>query len=78
METRLLLPAVAFMSPGIVVETDFPLQSVTGVPFPYRLRLRNESAFLQHVQVSVGTSESFKLSGLNPSKATSVLNLHHS
>ena len=63
METRLLLPAVDFVRPVIVVESSFPPQAVAGAPFPYTLRLRNESSLLQHVQVSVGANDSFMFSG---------------
>lgn len=65
-ETRLLLPAVDFVRPVLSVEASFPPCSTAGVPFPYTLRLHNESLLLQHVQISVGASEGFLFSGAAP------------
>ena len=62
-ETRLLLPAVDFVRPVLSVEASFPPCSTAGVPFPYSLRLHNQSLLLQHVQISVGASEGFLYSG---------------
>lgn len=63
-ETRLPLPAVEFRPTVLSVAAAYPPRTTAGAPFTLHLRLRNDSALAQAVDVTVGSADGFLFSGL--------------
>merc|ERR1719174_236502 len=62
-ENTFALPTVAVTKPPCKVTCDHPTRTILGVPFPLRLRLRNDTAVMESFEVDMQDEAGFVWQG---------------